>query len=271
MSFLEVFTPAFWMLVGLAMLVSAMGFYKFIYFISLGYGFSIACIGIALVLVFRNVMNPVLFFMCVMLVIYGCRLGGYLALREWRNASYRNHMKTEVNDGTGMPFFVKICIWISCALLYVLEVSPIVFRLQNGGAVDAVTLFGAVVMACGILLESMSDHQKSASKKINPKRFCDTGLFRIVRCPNYLGEILFWTGVLVSGVTTFQGVWQWAAAIAGWACIVYIMFGGARRLEIRQNKNYGNDPEYQAYVKRTPIILPFVPLYSVEKYTFLKG
>ena len=49
------------------------------------------------------------------------------------------------------------------------------------------------------------------------------------------------------------------------------MVGGARRLEIRQNKNYGHDPEYQAYVKKTPNILPFVPLYSVEKYTFLKG
>ena len=160
---------------------------------------------------------------------------------------------------------------IPCALLYVLEVSPVFFRLQNGGSVDLVTVIGAVVMACGILLESMSDHQKSAAKKVNPKRFCDTGLFRIVRCPNYLGEILFWTGVLISGITTLNGVWQWGAAIAGWVCIVYIMFGGARRLEIRQNKNYGADPEYQAYVQSTPIILPFVPLYSVEKYTFLKG
>ncbi|HKM22591.1 MAG TPA: hypothetical protein VJZ01_11195 [Lachnospiraceae bacterium] len=53
--------------------------------------------------------------------------------------------------------------------------------------------------------------------------------------------------------------------------IVYIMFGGARRLEIRQNKNYGNDPEYQAYVKKTPIIIPLLPLYSVAKYKFLLG
>ena len=56
-----------------------------------------------------------------------------------------------------------------------------------------------------------------------------------------------------------------------WVCIVYIMFGGARRLEIRQNKNYGNDPQYQEYVKKTPILLPFVPLYSVEKYKWLVG
>ncbi len=271
MNFTEVFSPAFWLLIGLAMLVSAMGFYKFIYFISLGYGFSVACIGVALIVLFREVMNPVLFVMCAMFVIYGCRLGGYLAMRELRNASYRQHMKTEIKDGATMPFFVKVCIWVACALLYVLQVSPVFFRLQNGGAVDGMTIIGAVIMAIGILLESMSDHQKSAAKKINPKRFCDTGLFRIVRCPNYLGEILFWTGVLVSGVTTLTGVWQWSAAIVGWICIVYIMFGGARRLEIRQNKNYGADPEYQAYVKSTPIILPFVPLYSVEKYTFLKG
>ena len=49
------------------------------------------------------------------------------------------------------------------------------------------------------------------------------------------------------------------------------MFGGARRLELRQNKNYGNDPEYQKYVKSTPILLPFIPLYSVAKYKWLMG
>jgi hypothetical protein len=49
------------------------------------------------------------------------------------------------------------------------------------------------------------------------------------------------------------------------------MFGGARRLELRQNRNYGDDPEYQKYVKTVPIILPFIPLYSVADYTFLVG
>ena len=271
MTFAETFTLSFWILIGLALLVSSIGFYKFVYFISLGYGFSIAVIGVALLILFRDSLSAVTALMCLLFVVYGCRLGGYLLLRELRNASYRDHMKTEIKDGTNMPIFVKLCIWIPCALLYVLEVSPVFFRLQNGGSVDGLAVVGTVIMVCGILLEAVSDHQKSASKKQNPKRFCDTGLFQLVRCPNYLGEILFWTGVLISGLTSLSGAWQWAAAIAGWVCIVYIMFGGARRLEIRQNRNYGHDPEYQAYVKRTPIILPFVPLYSVEKYTFLKG
>lgn len=126
-------------------------------------------------------------------------------------------------------------------------------------------------MFCGILLESSADLQKSAAKKKNPRRFCDKGLFRMVRCPNYLGEVLFWTGVLVSGCTSLTGVWQWVAAILGYVCIVYIMFGGARRLELRQNRNYGNDPQYQAYVKKTPILLPLIPLYSVADVKWLLG
>jgi len=51
--------------------------------------------------------------------------------------------------------------------------------------------------------------------------------------------------------------------------IIFVMFSGARRLELRQDKNYGGDPEYQAYVKSVPILLPFVPIYSVKKYKWL--
>ena len=47
------------------------------------------------------------------------------------------------------------------------------------------------------------------------------------------------------------------------------MFSGAKRLELRQNKNYGADPDYQTYVKRTPILLPFIPLYHLEKVKFI--
>ena len=126
-------------------------------------------------------------------------------------------------------------------------------------------------MALGIVLESSADLIKNRYKKEHPKRFCDVGIFHLVRCPNYLGEVLIWTGVFVSGVTALHGALQWTAALAGWICIVYIMFGGARRLEMRQNKNYGDDPEYQQYVKTVPILLPFIPLYSVAKYKWLVG
>ena len=134
---------------------------------------------------------------------------------------------------------------------------------------DGWVIAGIVVMALGLILETSADVQKSLAKRTNPGRFVDTGLYRIVRCPNYFGEMTFWTGVFISGIGSNAGVWQWIAVLAGYLGIIYVMFGGARRLEIRQNKSYGDDPEYQAYVRRTPIMIPFIPLYSVEKYKWL--
>lgn len=254
-----------------ALLISSIGFKKFVWFISLGYGFSIAGIGVALLLMFYKELTPVTVILSILLIVYGCRLGGYLMIRERKSTSYQTTMKNDIKDGSEMNLFLQIVIWITCAFLYVCEAAPVFFRLENKMKPDASAIIGTVIMALGILLESASDLTKNKYKKEHPKRFCDVGLFKLVRCPNYLGEVLIWTGVFVSGVTALHGVLQWCAALFGWICIVYIMFGGARRLELRQNKNYGSDPEYQAYVKKTPILIPFIPLYSVAKYKWLLG
>ena len=126
-------------------------------------------------------------------------------------------------------------------------------------------------LVCGILLEAISDAQKAAAKKINPKRFVDTGLYRMVRCPNYLGEVVIWTGVLLSGIGAGLSGWQWVVAAIGYIGIVYVMFSGARRLELRHNEVYGNDPEFQEYAKHTPILIPFLPIYSLAKYKWLQA
>ena len=109
----------------LAMVISSIGFKKFVWFISLGYGFSIAGIGVALMFLFSDQLSPVTILLSVLLILYGCRLGGYLLLREKRSASYQNTMKNEVKDGSSMNFFLKVLVWSSCALLYCCEASPI--------------------------------------------------------------------------------------------------------------------------------------------------
>ena len=261
----------FILLMIVALVVSSVGFYKYVYFISLGYGFSVAVMGLVMLLLFRDSLTAAAVALCLLLVVYGCRLGGYLLLREVKSASYRNTMKREIKSGDGMKLTPKLAIWVSCALLYACQVSPVLFRLKNGAEDSVMSWLGIAVTICGIALESASDLQKSAAKRKNPRRFVDTGLFRLVRCPNYLGEVLIWTGIFLSGIGALHGVWQWVAAVTGYLCIVYIMFGGARRLELRQNRNYGDDPEYQRYVKTTPILIPFVPLYSVAKYKWLVG
>ncbi len=291
MTFLQTFTQAYLIMLIIALVISAAGFIKYVYFISLGYGFSVAAIGLANLIVFRNVLTLPTVILNGLLIVYGCRLGFFLLIREIKSSAYRSTMKKEIKDGKSVGVFAKICIWIPCAFLYVFQISPVFFRLQNANLFynaiaalpdtttpkvdffshDVASIIGIVILVLGIVIESTADLQKSAAKKKNPKRFCDSGLYKIVRCPNYFGEILIWTGVFVSGCTALAGVWQWVTSAIGYLCIVWIMFGGARRLEIRQNKNYGKDPEYQEYVKKTPIIIPLIPLYTVEKYKFLIG
>ena len=53
--------------------------------------------------------------------------------------------------------------------------------------------------------------------------------------------ISFLVAVLISSIGFKKFIW-----------FVSLGYGGARRLEIRQNKNYGSDSEYQKYVKRDP-------------------
>lgn len=261
----------FYVLILIALIVSCIGFKKYVWFISLGYGFSIAAIGTAMLITLRNNLTIGTLLASILFVAYGIRLGGYLLIRELKSASYGAAMKKEIKDGKTMPFIAKVSIWVSCALLYATQTSPIFFRLKNNSGTDTLCIIGVTIMAFGLFIESLADIQKSKAKKVNSNRFCDTGLYKIVRCPNYLGEVIFWTGVFVTSFTTLTGFWQWASAIFGYVLIIYVMFSGCRRLEIRQNKNYGSNEEYKNYVKKTPIMLPLIPLYSVEKHKWLVG
>ncbi len=263
-----VFPLNIWLLFAAALAISAIGFKRYVWFISLGYGFSIAGEGILMLILYGigQKLTPGTLLCCVLFALYGFRLGGFLAYREFKSASYNRNMTGEIKKD--VPTGVKVAIWITCALLYVLQVLPVFYRLENGSGSGAWTFIGAVVMLGGLSLETAADLQKSKAKKVNPKRFVDTGLYRLVRCPNYLGEMVFWTGVVLTGIGSVHG-WQWVPCLLGYIGIIFVMFSGARRLEIRQNKNYGKDPEYQKYVKTVPIMVPFIPLYSVEKYKWL--
>ena len=272
----------YWDLLGILYIVCAIlcavGFYKFVYFLSIGYGFAVAGGGIAILVL--NILIPrvgeatvapwwIVLIQAVLFVIYGARLSGFLLVRELKNITFR---KTDIakdtlakNGEKKMPVFVLATIWITVAALYVTQVSPMLFRCFNGSTDVVVPVVGFVISALGLILETVADNQKSQQKKERPDMVATKGLYRICRCPNYLGEIIFWTGVFVGGISTYNGFGQWAMAIFAYIAIVFIMFNGAQRLEKRQMARYGDNEEYNTYANKTPIIIPLLPIYHLNK------
>ena len=263
-----------YILLAISFAISAVGWVYFIYFFSIGYGFAISALSLATAIIFRDVITWPALLLCAVLFVYGIRLGLFLLLREKRSASYKKILYQPDNTAK-KPLFVMFMIWISCALLYVGQVSPVTFYLDNIGYFhfgnEVVAWIGSAIALIGFLIETIADAQKNNAKKINANRFVDKGLYKIVRCPNYFGEILVWTGCFIFCFGVSCSVWQWIIALLGYIGIVYVMFSGARRIELRQNETYGNDPEFKSYIKKTPLIIPFLPIYSVAKYSWLKA
>ena len=251
----------------------AVGFYKFVYFLSIGYGFAVAGGGIAVLVMYlidpTNTPVWIVLVETALFIAYGARLSGFLLIRELKNASFR---KTDVakdtlakNNEKKMPVFVLAAIWITVAVLYTMQVSPMLFRVVNNSSDVVVPVIGFAVSIFGLVLETIADNQKSEQKKARPDMVATQGLYKIVRCPNYLGEITFWTGVFISGITAYKTFGQWLVAILAYVCIVYIMFNGAQRLEKRQMARYGDNEEYNEYANKTPIIIPLLPIYHLNK------
>ena len=190
-------------------------------------------------------------------------LKGLFVEQIQKSAAYRKTLNAQTEKP--VPFPVKVVMWLFMAVLYVVQTSCIWYRESTAPAGPAATAWiGAVIMCCGICIEALADKQKSDAKKKNPNTPAMTGLYKYSRCPNYFGEILFWTGVFVSGWNILKGA-QWVIAVLGYVTIFFIMVSGAQRLEKRQNKNYANLKEYQRYADSTPILIPFIPVYHLVK------
>ena len=252
----------------LSLLVCLCGFKKYVYVMSIGYGFSVAVIGLAMAVMSIVGVYPASlahYVQFALFFIYGFRLSGFLLIREIKNAAYRKTLAEATGDESKMPIFVKVFMWLFMGVLYVAQTSGVAFRLFNGCESSAVQWVGIAISAFGIGLEAVADQQKSKQKAERPDMVAMKQLYKIVRCPNYFGEILFWTGVTVSALDCLVGVGQWITVIIAYILIVFIMFNGAQRLEKRQMDRYGNNPEYKEYADKTPIIIPFLPIYHLNK------
>lgn len=152
----------------IAGVLCAVGFYKFVYFLSIGYGFAIAGIGIALMVMFGEKMQLVHFAQCALFIIYGARLSGFLLYRELKNSAYRKTLTEATSTEKPMPIFVKATIWLMVVALYVAQASPVFYRQLNGATDTLLPWIGIAVSVIALIIETLADQQKSAQKAKNP-------------------------------------------------------------------------------------------------------
>lgn len=84
----------FLILLIIALVISSIGFKKIVWFISLGYCFSIAGIGVDLIVLFFKELTIPTLVMSLLFIVYGYRLDGYLMIRE-RKSICRNDRRAD--------------------------------------------------------------------------------------------------------------------------------------------------------------------------------
>jgi steroid 5-alpha reductase family enzyme len=251
----------------IALVITAVGFRRMVYFLNIGYTFSIVAVAVVSVILLRANTTLLTVLLAAGIVFWGLRLGIFVTKRELSKGYEKERARIDKEYGK-ITLPIKFAIWISVSVLYLMMASPLLFSLEEpaAGSTTAMVfqIIGLAVMAGGLILEGLADKQKSAFKAKNPSSFCNTGLYSLIRCPNYLGEIIFWIGTWVMGIGFYKNALEWVISLIGMVCIVYIMFGSTKRLEKTQISRYGNLPEFQQYSKSVPILIPWLPLYTLQ-------
>jgi steroid 5-alpha reductase family enzyme len=192
----------------------------------------------------------------VLVLLWSFRLGAFLFIRINKIG------KDSRFDGMREHFFLFLKFWLAQGItVFIVMIAPLMGFIQNDTRVTTLTLIGVGVFLSGLLIETFADMQKFkfSNNSKHKSIWIDEGIWRVSRHPNYLGEILVWTGVFVtvaSSVTSFAVLAALISPlfIAGLLCFV----SGIPLLEKIADKKWGNDKNYQLYKKRVPVLLPTI-------------
>jgi len=127
--------------------------------------------------------------------------------------------------------------------------------------INVADIVGWVLWTIGLVIEAIGDQQKLNLKK-NPAtkgRWCDVGVWRWSRHPNYFGEIALWWGIFISSTPVLKGG-QWAVIASPIFITLLLLFlSGMPLLEESADKKHGSNPEYRTYKNETSPLIPLPP------------
>jgi len=189
---------------------------------------------------------------------WALRLGSYLFMRILKDGEDRRFR--EIKES--MPrFFVA---WTMQGIWVLMSLLPTLMRnaQQEENAVSSPRDYlGWSLWLVGMLIEVVADRQKAEFRAdpLNAGRFISSGLWAYSRHPNYLGEIILWSGLALSSSASLNGD---AASIVGClASPAFVTFlltrvSGIPLLEKSAQRRWGHEAAYQRYVSNTAVLVP---------------
>ncbi|MBN2052571.1 DUF1295 domain-containing protein [Candidatus Woesearchaeota archaeon] len=220
----------------------------------LSYGLTF--ILLAWIVFLKNSFSPLKLLLVIMITLWGMRLAGYLVIRILKTK------KDKRFDGIRESFPRFFSFWVLQGVsVWIIMLSTLLF-LNNTTVYSGLTLIGIIVWIIGISIEATADQQKYAfkSKPENKGKWISSGLWKYSRHPNYFGEISCWLGIYLLTFSSLPGIYKLLALASPlYIAFILIFVTGLPKLEKYADEKWGGNKDYQAYKRRTSILIILPP------------
>lgn len=201
-----------------------------------------------------STMEPLHLLVLVMVLAWAIRLGSFLFVRI-------NYMGKDARfDGMREKFFSFLRFWLLQGMtVFVVLVAALLAYSQETPVVTWLSYVGLFVWVSGLLIEATADMQKFAFNKRpnNKHHWIDSGIWRMSRHPNYLGEMMVWIGMYVVVMPSLTGSLVLGALASPLYIMLLLLFvSGIPLLEKSADKKWGSIASYKAYKKQVPVLVP---------------
>ena len=242
------------LLLGLAAshLICTIIFYHFIYVFN--YGYAVTMIVMPLLYSLSN--NPSFPSICILalVILYGLRLLGF-TWRRYHSDSYAEHARRATEAGKAIPVPIKVITWLfTSSLMFFISFNSWV--VASSGNIHATIWVALAVMIAGLALETIADNHKQRFKKSDKEGLCQTGVYRFIRYPNYLGEIVFHLGLYGALVSATDQIYPLILGSFGTGWILILMCDEAVTRDRTKRAQLDDSSAFHDYQRGTSLLLP---------------